>query len=67
MRAPRCFRTQTNDHGEIVGILEIFLEYPDDFGPGREIGSVEVDLHDPANAELIKAIAYVNNKAKIAI
>jgi hypothetical protein len=47
--------------------LEIFLEYPDDFGPGREIGSVEVDLHDPANAELIKAIAYVNNKAKIAI
>jgi hypothetical protein len=59
MRAPRCVRTQTNDRGEIVGILEIFLE-EDEFGPGHEIGSLELDLHDPVNAELIKAIAYVS-------
>jgi hypothetical protein len=64
MRMPPCYRVETNDRGEIVRIFEIFLE-EEEFGPGREIGSLEVDLHDPAMAGTIQAIAQLN-KAPIA-
>ena len=60
----QCYRVETNDRGEIVRIFEIFRE-EDEFGPGREMGSVEVDLHDPAMAATIEAIAQVS-KAPIA-
>jgi hypothetical protein len=59
---PQCYRVQINSRGEIVAIYEVLLD--EDW---REIGTAEVDLHDPAMASTIKAIAYVNNKAKIAI